>query len=154
MRFFRRRRVRPGPTWFIVGVQGHRVVLNAPAPGIEQLAGLGDYVEAISRRRPPGPDGRDPIAVLNAKMDHAEAVNDLVVAATLACEELQARDQLGAAETLLPPPPAPAARDLSTYDYIQELHRRAEGRREWLRQVDALLRAHGIALLKPIPPAD
>lgn len=154
MTLFRRRGARPAPTWFVVGVQAHRVVLNAPAPGIEQLEGLGDYVEAISRRRPPGPDGRDPIAVLNAKMDHAEAVNDLVVAATLACEELQAREQLGVAETLSPPPPAPAGRDLSTYDYIQELHRRAEGRREWLRHVDALLRSRGIALLRPIPPAE
>lgn len=46
----------------------------------------------ISRRRPPGPDGRDSIAVLNAKMDHADQVNDLVVAVVLACEELVERD--------------------------------------------------------------
>jgi hypothetical protein len=149
MPLFRRR---PGPElgWFTVGSEGHRVVPDSPPGGIEQLEGLGDYVEAISLRRPPGPNGRDAIAVLNAKMDHAEAVNDLVAAALVACEELVQRGLLDL--SLMPPaPPSPRlARDLRTYEYIQELHERAVERREWLENVDALLRLNGVLLLAPL----
>ena len=67
-----RRRTASDQEWFTVGAQGHRVIPSSTQPGIEQLDGLSDYVEAISVRRPPGPDGRDTIAVLNAKMDHAD----------------------------------------------------------------------------------
>lgn len=150
MPFFRRRSASE-TEWFTVGVQAHRVVINAPQPGIEQLAGLGDYVEAISRRRPPGADGRDAIAVLNAKMDHADSVNDLVAATTLACEELVDRGLLSGDHAPTPPPQARLGRDLSTYDYIQQIHARAVERREWLHEVDELMRQRRVALLAPLP---
>src|SRR6202011_2804315 len=137
--------------WFTVGAQGHRVVPHSPQPGIEQLAGLGDYVEAISVRRPPGPDGRDSIAVLNAKMDHADQVNDLVAAVVLACEELVERDLLDPSLAPPTPPDVRMPRDLSTYDYIQQRHQRAVERREWLDNVDSLFRLNGVALLAPVP---
>ena len=137
--------------WFTVGSQGHRVVPGAREPGIEQLEGLGDYVEGISSRRPPGPDGRDAIAVLNAKMDHADTVNDLVAAAALACEELVERGYLDEALSPPSPPRAPLPRDLSTYEYIQQVHERAVERREWLENVDSLFRLNSIALLAPEP---
>ena len=144
-----RRRAAPGVEWFTVGVQGHRVVPGSRSPGIEQLDGLDDYVEGISRRRPPGADGRDTIAVLNAKVDHADSVNDLVVAAILACEELVERRLLD--PSLQPPrPPQPVIpRGLPLYDYIQLLHAHAGERREWLDNVDTLFRLHSIALLAP-----
>lgn len=137
--------------WFTVGVQGHRVVPSSAEPGIEQLDGLGDYVDAIATRRPPGPDGRDSIAVLNAKMDFTETVNDLVAAAALACEELVERGLLDP-ELNPPSPPYPAlARDLTTYNYIQQLHTRALQRQAWLEAVNTLFRLHDVALLAPIP---
>lgn len=146
-----RRRATEEVEWFTVGAQGHRVVPGAPPGGIEQLEGLGDYVEAISRRRPPGPDGRDSIAVQNAKLDHADSVNDLVAAAVLACEELVERGILDASSAPAPPPHPRVQRDLTTYEYIQHLHDRAVERREWLEDVDALLRLHGVLLLAPLP---
>ncbi len=145
------RRAAPAQEWFTVGAQGHRVLPGSPSPGIEQLTGLSDYVEAISVRRPPGPDGRDSIAVLNAKMDHADAVNDLVAAAVLACEELVERGMLEPAQAPSPPPFEPLRRETNTYEYIQQLHSRAVERREWLEDVDALLRVHGVSLLAPLP---
>lgn len=150
MPLFRRR---PGPELegFTVGSQGHRVVPGSRPGGIEQLAGLGDYVEAISVRRPPGPDGRDSIAVLNAKMDHAEAVNDLVAAAVLACEELVERGLLDQAAAPAAPPHARLPEYVSTYGYIQLLHERAVARRAWLDHVDTLLRGNDVLLLGPLP---
>ncbi len=145
-----RRHGPPEQEWFTVGAQGHRVVPGSPSPGIEQLDGLGDYVEAISRRRPPGPDGRDTIAVLNAKMDHADAVNDLVAAAVLACEELVERGVLEPSQAPDSPPFERLRRDTNTYDHIQQLHERAVERRAWLENVDALLRRHGVSLLAPV----
>ena len=144
-----RRHTAPELQWFTVGVMGHRVVPGARDAGIDQLDGLGDYVAAISRRRPPGPDGRDTIAVLNAKMDHADAVNDLVSATVLACEELVERGLLDEAQAPSAPPSPPMARNLSTYDYIQQVHARAVERREWLDDVDAVFRLNAIALLAP-----
>jgi hypothetical protein len=140
--------------WFTVGAQGHRVVPSSPQPGIEPLEGLSDYVEAISLRRPPGPDGRDTIAVLNAKMDHADAVNDLVAATVLACEELIERGVLVAEQAPTAPPFEPLRRDATTYEYIQQLHERAVERREWLENVDTLLRLHSVSLLAPLPIED
>jgi hypothetical protein len=146
---FRRRALQENE-WFTVGAQGHRVVPDSPKPGIEQLDGLGDYVEAIAVRRPPGADGRDTIAVLNAKMDHADAVNDLVAAAVLACEELVERGVLDPSQAPVSPPYERLQRNTNTYDYIQELHERAVERRAWLENVDALLRLHGVSLLPPL----
>ena len=65
MPLFRRRDTEQQTEWFTVGVHGHRVIPGSHTPGIEQLEGLGDYVEAISARRPPGPDGRDSLFRLN-----------------------------------------------------------------------------------------
>jgi hypothetical protein len=144
-----RRRALQANEWFTVGAQGHRVLADSPHPGIEQLAGLSDYVEAIAVRRPPGPDGRDTIAVLNAKMDHADAVNDLVAATVLACEELVERGVLEPSQAPAAPPFAKLQRDSNTYDYIQQLHGRALERRAWLEKVDALLRLHGVSILPP-----
>jgi hypothetical protein len=149
-----RRRSAAQEDWFTVGAQGHRVVPRSPQPGIEQLEGLGDYVEAISVRRPPGPDGRDSIAVLNAKMDHADAVNDLVAATVLTCEELIERGMLQPAQAPPSPPLSSLRREATTYEYIQQLHMRAVERREWLEDVDALLRLHGVSLLAPLPVAE
>jgi hypothetical protein len=149
---FHRRPTHQQADWFTAGAEGHRVVTNSPRPGIEQLSGLGDYVEAISLRRPPGPDGRDAIAVLNAKMDHADAVNDLVAAAVVTCEELVQRGLLDPQQAPAAPPFAPMHKDATTYEYIQQLHERAVERREWLDNVDAVFRIHGVSLLAPIPP--
>jgi hypothetical protein len=146
-----RRRSGPELEGFTVGSQGHQVVPGSRPGGIEQLAGLGDYVDGISRRRPPGPDGRDTIAVLNAKMDHAEAVNDLADAAVLACEELVERGLLDPAAAPAGPPHARMPEYVSTYGYIQLLHERAQARRAWLEEVDALLRANHVLLLAPAP---
>ncbi|MBJ7593504.1 MAG: hypothetical protein JF886_01365 [Candidatus Dormibacteraeota bacterium] len=137
--------------WFTVGAQGHRVLPGSPRPGIEPLESLGEYVEAISVRRPPGPDGRDSIAVLNAKMDHADTVNDLVAAAVLTCEELVERGLLDKEKAPPPPPHQPLRRDTTTYEYIQQLHERAVERRAWLEDVDGLLRARRVSLLAPLP---
>ncbi len=152
MPLFRRRAAEE--EWFTVGAQGHRVVPGSSQPGIEPLHGLSDYVEAISLRRPPGPDGRDSIAVLNAKMDHADAVNDLVAATVLACEELVERGILDPGQAPTSPPFEPLHRDATTYEYIQQIHGRAVERREWLENVDSLLRLHGVSLLAPVPVED
>ena len=137
-----------------MGVQGHRVVVNATEPGIAQLDVLGDYVEAIIRRRPPDADGRDSTAVLNAKMDHAEAVNDLVSVTVLAFEELVQRGVVAATDAPAAPTRPPVRRDLSTYDYIQQQHARAVERRAWLDGADAQLREADVALLGPVPGDD
>ena len=153
MPLFRRRSTAPA-VWFTVGDRGHRVAVDASPGGIEQLAGLGDYVEGISRRRPPREDGRESTAVLNAKMDHADTVNDLVAASVDACVELIERGVLEPS-MMPPPPPEPGfTRGLSTYEYIQEMHAHALERREWLDNVDALFRLNGVLLLAPLPPED
>jgi hypothetical protein len=151
MPLFRRHSTEPQTEWFTVGAQGHRVIPGCRTPGIEQLEDLGEYVEAISVRRPPGPDGRDSIAVLNAKMDYADQVNDLVAAVALACEELVARDLLDPSLAPSSPPQPGMPRDLSTYDYIQQRHQRAVERREWLDNVDSMFRLNSVALLAPLP---
>ena len=154
MPIFRRRAEAQQSSWFTVGAQAHRVIPASLNPGIAQLEGLGDYVQGISTRRPPGPDGRDATAVLNAKMDHADSVNDLVAACVLATEELLERGLLDPALAPPAPPTARLPRDLSTYDYIQHVHQRAVERREWLENVDDVFRLNGIALLAPLPVED
>jgi hypothetical protein len=151
MPLFRRRAAEQQTDWFTVGVLGHRCIPGSRTPGIEQLEGLDDYVEAIRQRRPPGADGRDSIAVLNAKMDHADSVDDLVAAVVLASEELVERGLLD--ESLAPasPPHAAMAEDRGTYHYIQQVHQRAVERRQWLDDVDILFRLNGVALLAPYP---
>jgi hypothetical protein len=77
---------------FAVGVRDNRVIVGAERPGIEQLDELRDYVGSVTGHAGPTPDGRDPVAVLNAKMDFAELVDDAAAMAALAFEELIARD--------------------------------------------------------------
>jgi hypothetical protein len=154
MPLFHRRAAEPHTEWFTVGERGHRVIPGCRTPGIEQLEDLGDYVEAISVRRPPGPDGRDSIAVLNAKMDHADQVDELVDAVVLACEELVARDLFDPPLAPPSPPQLGMPRNLTTYDYIQQRHQRAVQRREWLDNVDSLFRLNSVALLAPSPVAE
>jgi hypothetical protein len=83
-------------------------------------------------------------------MDHADAVNDLVAATVVACEELVERGLLDPADAPAAPPFAPMHKDASTYEYIQQLHARAVERREWLDNVDALFRLRGVSLLAPL----
>lgn len=155
MPFFRRTPKPPAPlAEFTVGLRDHRVVVGAQQPGIAQLDELRDYVGAVTGHAGPTADGRDPVAVLNAKMDFAELVNDAASNATLAFEELVARGVVSAgevpAEDELPEVPQRS----STYDYIQAAHARAQVRMRWLEAADAVLRAHAVALLPPVPPEE
>jgi hypothetical protein len=98
------------------------------------------------------PEGRDPVAVLNAKMDFAELVNDAAAVANLAFEELAERDVVPAGEVPAQPPLPDVPQHGSTYDYIQATHARAVARLAWLEQADAVLARHGVAVLPPLPP--
>ena len=69
----------------------------------------------------------------------------------LACEELVDRGVLEPEQAPTSPPFEPLRRDTTTYEYIQQLHERAVERREWLENVDTLLRLHGVAMLAPVP---
>jgi hypothetical protein len=139
--------------WFAVGVDGHRVWLGGDG-GCQMLDEIDGYIGAIASRVSTRADGRDSIAVLNAKMDHSEMVDSAFLVLTLALEELVARGVLMEDEVPAPPPRAPLSRELATYDYIQEIHRRSLERMEWMRRVDAILRSHRVTVLRPEPPAD
>ncbi|MBV9101122.1 MAG: hypothetical protein JOZ46_00385 [Candidatus Dormibacteraeota bacterium] len=138
---------------FTVGVDGHRVVLGS-RQGCEMLADLEDYVGPVLRRSTPKPDGRDSVAVQNAKMDYVEMAEAAVLVVTLAVEELVEQGVLR--EDDVPPRPKlpPLDPDLPTYDYIQSTYARAEQRVAWVRDVDALFRARDIAILRPLPPEE
>ena len=141
----------PQPTaQFTVGTRDHRVVVGGAERGVTMLDELRGYVASVTgAAAAPRPDGRDSVAVLSAKMDHADMVTDTVSAVVLALEELAERGVLP--EGAVPPPPRlatpPAAE--GHYAYIQETHRRAEARMEWLEQADAVLREHAVAILPP-----
>jgi len=155
MPLFRRSPKPPAPlAAFTVGLRDHRVVVGAQQPGIAQLDELRDYVGAVTGHAGPTADGRDPVAVLNAKMDFAELVNDAASNASLCFEELVERGIASATEV----PPEPELPEVpqrsSTYDYIQAAHARAQVRMQWLEAADGVLRAHGVALLPPLPPEE
>jgi hypothetical protein len=155
MPLFRRSPRQPEPRLELtVGLRDNRVVVGAGQPGIAQLDELRDYVGSVTGHAPPTESGRDPVAVLNAKMDFAELVNDCAAVVSLAFEELADRAVVPAGDV----PPAPALPDVpqqaSTYDYIQATHARAQVRMGWLEDADAVLRRHGVAVLPPLPPAE
>ncbi|HYL71235.1 MAG TPA: hypothetical protein VEY89_08040 [Candidatus Dormibacteraeota bacterium] len=148
-----RRRLDAEAAGFTVGVDGHRVIIGS-RDGCTMLADLDDYVGPVIRRSPPKPDGRDSVAVQNAKMDYVEMAEATVLVVALALEELVEQGVLRADEVPARPVMRPLDPDLATYDYIQETYARAEARIAWVREVDALLRARDIAILRPPPPVE
>lgn len=139
----------------VVGVSNHRVRIHGPERGIATLEELRTYVSSVTGGAArPLEDGRDPVAVLSAKMDLAELVNDTVSAAVLALEDLVERGVITEGE--IPPQPdlPPVPERVGHYDYIQVTHDRAQARLRWLERVDALLREREAALLPPRPDLD
>ena len=135
-----------------VGLRDNRVVVGgSEAPGIAQLDELRDYVGSVTGHAGANADGRDPVAVLNAKMDFAELVDDCAAATALAFEELVDRNVIAATDVPPQPDLPPVPQGSSTYDYIQATHARACVRMEWLQACDALLARHAAALLPPLP---
>jgi len=147
-----RRPERTPPPQFIVGVHDHRVVIGTAPGGVGMLEELRGYVAAVTGgAATPRTDGRDSVAVLSAKMDHAELVNDATSAVALALEELSERGLVASGEAP-PQPDLPAMPERAdTYGYIQATHARAQTRLRWLEAVDQLLRRHGVTVLPPLP---
>jgi hypothetical protein len=137
-----------------VGLRDNRVVVGAGQAGIAQLEELRDYVGSVTGHAGVNAAGRDPVAVLNAKMDFAELVDDCAATVALAFEELVDHNVM--AVTVVPPQPdlPSLPQGSSTYDYIQATHARACVRMEWLQSCDAVLAEHAVALLPPLPPAE
>lgn len=147
MPFFRRRPAEPGGEEFPVGVDGHRVIIGGSERGVGMLAELDAYVPLVAARAGATADGRDPVAVQSAKMDYAEMVDAALAVVSLALEELVERGALNPSD--IPPREPPRALDgtLPTYEYIQASYERANQSIAWLREVDRLLGARGIAVL-------
>jgi hypothetical protein len=148
MPLFRRR---PAEHSFTVGVDDHRVVVGGSQTGVELLDDIDGYVGAVASRGSTRPDGRDSIAVLNAKMDYAELADAAVTVLALALEDLTAQGFI--AEEDIPDRPRrfQPQRDLPMYEHIQATYQRAQERMQWVRSVDELLRERGIAVLRPLP---
>jgi hypothetical protein len=155
MPLFRRgpRPVKPAQE-FTVGVRQERVQVGVAEPGIIQLDGLHDYVGAVTGHAGPTAEGRDPVAVLNAKMDYAEMVDDLAAVVALAFEELVERGVVPAGEVPAAPQLPEVPQQSSTYAFIQATHARAQGRMAYLEQADAVLRRHAVAIVPPAPPEE
>lgn len=155
MPLFRRRERAAHPTLqFTVGVRDDRVVVGGAAAGIVQLDELRDYVGAVTGHAGPRADGRDPVAVLNAKMDYAELVNDACSVVALAFEELTAQGVVASGDVPALPELPPVPQQSSTYDFIQATYARAQRRMAYLEAADAVLARHGVAVLPPLPPED
>jgi hypothetical protein len=155
MPLFRRGPKQPEPTLQLtVGVVGNRVLVGGATPGIAQLDELHEYVGAVTGHAGPNAEGRDPVAVLNAKMDYAELVNDAVAVCSLAFEELVQHGVVPAEEVPAVAELPPVPQHASTYDFIQATHARAQGRMGYLDAADAVLARHGVAILPPLPPDD
>jgi hypothetical protein len=138
-----------------VGVGNQRLRIRGVERGITTLDELRTYVSAVTGRDAvPIEGGRDPVAVLSAKMDLAELVNDTAGAALLALEDLVERQIVSQEDVPAPPELPPLGERLTNYEYIQATHRRSEARLAWLAEVDALLSAHDAALLPPTPEKD
>ena len=153
MPLFRRAPRPPSPTdGFTVGVQDHRVVIGGGSLGVTMLDELRGYVAAVTggAARPTGA-GRDSVAVLSAKMDYAELVNDTATVVLLAFEELVERGLVPADQVPVQPELPPVPQRAEHYDYIQAAHARAEARMAWLDQADAVLRTHAVGVLHPLP---
>ena len=69
MPLFHRRPEATEPPAFTVGVDGHRVVVGGRQSGCVLLAELDEYLEAVGRYGRVLDNGRDSIAMQNAKMD-------------------------------------------------------------------------------------
>jgi len=136
---------------FTVGTTDHRVQVGGAESGVTMLEELRGYIGAVTGPAAlPGPGGRDSVAMLSAKMDQADMVGDTAMAVALALEELAERGVIP--EGTVPPPPRPPRQPGGTgghYEYIQEAHRRAQARIEWLEQADVVFREHGVAVLPP-----
>jgi len=155
MPLFRRSPREPTPTLqFTVGLRDNRVVIGAAQPGIAQLDELRDYVGSVTGHAGPTPDGRDPVAVLNAKMDFAELVDDDAAVVVLAFEELTERGVLDASEVPPQPDLPPLPQRATTYDYIEAAHARAQVRLQWLDAAHEVLLRHAVAVLPPLPPEE
>jgi hypothetical protein len=153
MPLFRRGPRTPAPSLhFTVGMRDNRVVVGAPQPGITQLDELRDYVGHVTGHAAPGPDGREPVAVLNARMDFAELIDDAAAVVSLAFEELVARGVVEGAEVPAMPNLPPVPPHTSTHAYIQAVYARAEQRLRWLETAHEVLCGHGVAVLPPVPP--
>jgi len=135
---------------FTVGVEGHRVLIAERGEGCSFIEGIDDWVDSVSRRNAARPrsDGRDSVALLNAKMDYVDMVGDAVSVVTLVFEELSQR---GLVETAAVPAVAGGDRinETRTYEYIRDAYARALERRRWLESADALLREFGVTVLPP-----
>jgi hypothetical protein len=150
--FGRRTRERTQTVVFDVGVSDHRVVVGGSAGGLTMLDELRGYVAAVTGGAArPTADGRDPVAILSAKMDRAEMVNDVAVVVVLAFEELVERGLISADEVPAQPALPPVPQHAQHYDYIQAAHARAEARMDWLAECDAVLSAHSVGILPPLP---
>lgn len=155
MPLFRRTRRAPQASLrFTVGVHDDRVVVGGGDAGIVQLPELRDYVGAVTGHAGPNPEGRDPVAVLNAKMDYAELVNDAVSVVTLAFEELCDHGVVPREEVPTAPDLPAVPQQSSTYDFIQATYARAQVRMEYLNACDAVLARHAVGVLPPLPPDD
>ena len=155
MPLFRRGPKPPQPTLQLtVGVRNDRVVVGGADAGIVQLDELRDYVGAVTGHAGPNQAGRDPVAVLNAKMDYAELVNEAVSVCALAFEELAAHGVVPAEEVPEAPELPPVPQHGTTYDFIQATYARAQGRMAFLEAADAVLARHGCAILPPLPPEE
>jgi hypothetical protein len=152
MPLFRRQPAGPEAQSFTVGVDGHRVAVGVRDGGCSHLlADIEGYVGAIANRAPTRPDGRDSVAVQNAKMDYAEMTDAAMLVVTLALEELEEQGIVRSDE--VPRRPSMPALDssLPIYEYIQLTYERARRRVAWIHEVDALFRQRGIAITKPAP---
>ncbi|HEV7678274.1 MAG TPA: hypothetical protein VGQ42_06870 [Candidatus Dormibacteraeota bacterium] len=153
MPLFRRAARTPAPSLeFTVGMRDNRVVVGAAQPGIAHLEELRDYVGRVTGHAQPAADGREPVSVLNARMDFAELIDDDAAVVSLAFEELVARGVIDAAEVPAMPDLPPVPQQSSTYEYIQAVYARAEQRLGWLEAAQEVLCRHGVAVLPPLPP--
>ena len=135
-----------------MGVLDHRVVIGGGSVGVTMLDELRGYIAAVTGGAArPNAQGRDSVAVLSAKMDHAELVNDAATVVLLTFEELGERGLVDAAEVPAQPALPDVPQRAAHYDYIQATHARAQARMAWLEQADLVLRAHGVGVLHPLP---
>ncbi len=134
---------------FTVGVDGHRVIVGGTASGCAMLSELDAYVGAVTARAHASRQGRDSVAVQNAKMDYVEMVEAAISVVSLAMEELAEQGFVSKDDIPSKPQMQRLDRSLPTYDYIQATYARAVQRIEWIRAVDHILRERRIAVAEP-----
>lgn len=148
MPLFRRRAADTASVAFTVGVGDHRVVVGVDEGGCRILDDIAEYSQFIERRQAKA-GARDTVGMLNAKLDYAELVDTTVSVLVLAFEELVERGVVAADDVPTKPATNPLQRNLSTYDYIQEVYRRALRRCAWATEVDEQLRDLNVAVYWP-----